>query len=383
MNVLDGRESYLRTIGQLTDERRLAKPVVAALCASASNIWEIDIAPAWRTAGFVQEMTAAANSAVDSDPRSALALAQLALAIATSIPARSYPAPVQAQIEGAAWKEIGLAHYYLNEYDASLRAYDSSIRAYATANSLAHDEAVIEFARAIVFVDLDRYDEALGILNKVEPLFEGFGDQKHVVQVKALRGNLYLRLHRWEDAVPIYESALAEVPAGDLHTRSVLLSNLGQAFAELGRFSNAAMMLHEARQTFAGLDMTIEATRCEWNLGRLLIRTGEYSKAVAMLFRIRRFFLEKGLPEEAGLAGLDLVDASIAIGAADGVHALVSQILSEFTAANLNSRALSALAYLRDVLPTTPKPASAVRHVRDYLDRLQNEPALLFLPLPE
>jgi tetratricopeptide (TPR) repeat protein len=383
MTVLDGRESYLRTIAQLTNERTVAKPIVAALCASGRNIWDIDIAPAWRTAGFVQELTAAANTAVDSDPRSALALAQLALAIATSISSGAYPAPIQAQIEGAAWKEIGLAHYYMSEYDASLRAYDSSIRAFATANGLAHDEAVVEFARAIVFVDLDRYDEALGILSKVEPLFVSFGDRKHVVQVKTLRGNLCLRLHRWQDAVPIYENALAEVPADDLHTRSVLLANLGEALAELGRFNHAALMLHDARQTFAGLGMTIEATRCEWKLGRLLIQTGGYSKAVAMLVRIRGFFLEKGLPEEAGMAGLDLVDASIASGATDDVHALVSQILNEFTAANLNSRALTALAYLRDVLPTTPKPATAVRHVRHYLDRLQKEPALVFLPLPE
>src|SRR6266480_309456 len=204
MNVLDGRDSYLRTIGQLTDERLIAKPIVAALCASGGNVWDIDIAPAWRTAGFVQEVTAAANAAVDSNPRSALALAQLALAIATSIPTGSYPAPVQAQIEGAAWKEIGLAHYYMNEYDASLRAYGSATRTFATANALAHDETVIEFARAIVLVDLDRYDEALGILKKVEPLFVSFGDQKHVVQVKALRGNLCLRQHRWEDAAAIY-----------------------------------------------------------------------------------------------------------------------------------------------------------------------------------
>jgi tetratricopeptide (TPR) repeat protein len=383
MNVVDARESYLRTVAQLTEERLTAKPIVVSLCATGKNIWDVDVAPAWRTAGFVQELTAAADVAVDSDPRNALGLAQLALAIATSIPTGSYPAPVQAQIEGAAWKEVGLAHYYMNEYDASLRAYGSAIRAFGTANALAHDEAVIEFARAIVLVDLDRFEEALGILKKVEPLFVSFGDQKHVVQVKALRGNLCTRQHRWEEAVAIYEDALKEVPAGDLHTRCVLLGNLGTAFTELRRFNDAAVMLHDAQQTFAGLGMTIEATRCEWNLARLLIQTGEYSKAVAMLFRIRRFFLEKTLPEEAGLAGLDLADASIAIGATDGVHGLVSQILFEFTAANLNSRALTALAYLRDVLPTTPKPASAVRHVRDYLDRLQSEPALLFLPLPE
>ena len=147
--------------------------------------------------------------------------------------------------------------------------------------------------------------------------------------------------------------------------------------------NDAVLMLHNARQIFLELGTTIELNRCDWNIARVRLQTGEFTHAAPILFRVRRFFLQKGLAEEAGLAGLDLADASIASGAVDEAHALVSQILSEFTAARLNSQALTALAYLRDVLPKTAEPATAIRHVRQYLDRLQTEPALLFLPLPE
>ncbi|PYQ60649.1 MAG: hypothetical protein DMF58_07440 [Acidobacteria bacterium] len=102
-----------------------------------------------------------------------------------------------------------------------------------------------------------------------------------------------------------------------------------------------------------------------------------------MLKSVREFFLDKCMAEEAGLAGLDVADASIALGTVDQARELVFRVLEEFTRARLNDRALTALAYLRDVLPTTPQPSHVVRHVRHYLDRLRSEPTLLFLPLPD
>ena len=51
--------------------------------------------------------------------------------------------------------------------------------------------------------------------------------------------------------------------------------------------------------------------------------------------------------------------------------------------AKLNVPAVTALAYLRDILEVTPQPQRAVRHVREYLDGLRLQPERLFLPLPE
>src|SRR5437016_4583281 len=257
MDAREGRESFLRTVAQVTAERAAARPVINSLRTSGADVWDSEIPPSWRNAGFVQELTAAASAVLESDPRDSLALAQLALAIATSIPARRYTPTVQAQLEGTAWKEIGTAHRYLSEYDAALRAYDAAHRSFAAAHALAH---------------------------------------------------------------------------------------------------------HNARQLLNDLGLTAELNRCDWNIARVLLQTAEFGKAATMLQRVRTFFLEKGMQEEAGLAGLDLADASIAIGATDDARVLVFRVLDEFARARLNDRALTALAYLRDVLPTTPQPSHVVRH---------------------
>lgn len=383
MNVLEGRDAYLRTIAQLASERAAAKPVVASIRATETDVWEGEIPPEWRNAGFVQELTAHAASVLESDPRNSLALAQLALAIATNIPSNAYPAPVQAQLEGNAWKEIGTAHRYVSEHEAALRAYGSARCAYASARTLAHDEAVADFGRAVVLADLNRTGEAAALLEKIEPVFEAFVDRRRLVKVKALRGYFCSHEHRWQEACGFFESALVDASVEDLETRSMLLVNIGAVYTELGRTNDAVLMLHNARQLFLDLGMTVEVNRCDWNIGRALLLSNQFEKARPMLARAREVFLKKHVPEEAGLAGLDVADALIALGAADEAHQLVALILGEFNAAKLNDRALIALAYLRDILPTTSKPTSAVRHVRQYLGRLRSEPALLFLPLPE
>jgi tetratricopeptide (TPR) repeat protein len=383
MNVREGRESYLRTIAQITSERNAARPIVRALRNSGRDVWDVEIPQSWRTAGFVQELTALAYELLETDPRESLLLAQLALAIATSIPAGTYEAPIQAQIEGTAWREIGTAHKYLSEYDAALRAYDAAQRAFASANSLAHDDAVIDFARAIVLVDLDRFDDARQLLEKVEPLFRSFGDKRRLAHVKILIGNMYLREHRWEDMRTTLQAVLPELPEDDLYGRASVHNNLGVAYMELGSYKNAAPMLYSGLQMLTELGWKVEITRSEWNIARLLLLTGEFEKSASMLQRVRAAFLEKTIPEEAGLVGLDLADALIAVGKVAEARELVSTILAEFTAAKLNTRALTALAYLHDALSSAPKPDKAVRHVRDYVDRLRREPSLFFLPLPD
>ncbi len=383
MSVLEGRDAFLRTIEQLTAEREAARPIIQNLPATLSEVWEREIPSSWRTAGFVQELTAAAAANLESNPRESLALSQLALAIVTSIPAETYAAPIQAQLQGAVWKEIGTAHRYLSEYDAALRAFDVAQRALQSESALAHDDAIVDFARAIVLTDLGRHDEALELLTQTEPVFRGFEDQRRLVQVRVLSGIILQRQGQLQKARATYEQALEETQLEDLHTRAVLYNNLGQVCADLGDTAQAVLVLHNALRLFGELKMPVEVTRTEWTLARVLLLTGDFSKAVPILRRARDMFLATRMPEEAGLAGLDLVDALLATSQADEARSVIERVLAEFREANLNARAVTALAYLRDVLPTTRQPQRVVHHVRGYLEQLRSEPARLFLPLSE
>lgn len=383
MNAIQARDAFFQTVAQLSAEREAARPIVNDLRTSFGSVWEEDVRVSWRTAGFVQELTAAAVEILEHDPRRSLGLAQLALAVATSIPPDTYPVPVQAQIEGTAWKEIGNAHRYMSEHDAALRAFDSAQRCLTGASTLAHDRAVVDFARAVVLSDIGKQDEARALISDVIPVLRSFADQRRVVHAAMLIGNIDLRQRRLPEARAVYEQALRDVSSDDLYGRAALYSNLAQVCTDMGDINEALLMFHHARAILSELGMTTAVTRTEWALAQLLLRNGQFHQAIPILQRTRDIFIQNGMIDDAGLTGLDLAEALLAIDRRDEARLITERVLGEFVKAGLNIGAITALAYLKDMLPGGGEAQRAVRHVRTYLEQLRSEPALAFLPLPE
>lgn len=376
-----GREEFLRTARLFEDERKAARPIVRGLRTSLDAYWDREVPPAWKTAGFVHELTAAARDLLKSDARATVAMAQFAVVIAASLPTGKYPRAIRAQLEGGAWKELANAHRYLSEYDAALRALDAADRCLSVVDGLGFDRAVSRFARALVLSDLGRNDEALRLLDACVVDFEEHADRRRQAQCLQLRGMIESRHGQFRKAVATYERALTALDdADDDFTRACLRNNLGQAYGELNDTSSALASLREALTLFEKLQATGEVARTEWGVGRALLAGGRYEDAVQTLSGARRNLLALALPEEAGLAGLDLADGRLATGDTAAARQAVEEVVAEFRAAGLNQRALLALDYLRDVLPT-PRARAAVRHVWTYINDLRTSPEQVFLEL--
>jgi tetratricopeptide (TPR) repeat protein len=380
--LADLRLALFHTVEKITAEREAACPVVDRLrFADLDRLWDEQLPESWRTAGFVQELTAASAEVLEKDARRSLVLAQLAEAVSTSIPTNEYPATVFAQLEGNAWKEIGTAHRYLSEFDAALRAYNAAERAFARSGSLSHDVAVVELARAVVLSELRKHDEALALIGKSAPVFGTFGDQRRLTQAALLKGMIHQRRGQLETARATYEEVLASSSPHDLHTMAATYHNLGCVCVDLGDTVAAVTALQRAREMWHGLEMPSEITRIDWVLARVQMTTGSFMKALPMLRRVRADFVARQMPTEAGLAALEIAEALIALNQMDKARSITEEALNEFRAAGLNERAITALAYLRDLLPETTTPTQAIRHVRSYLAELQEEPDRAFLPL--
>ena len=378
------REEVLRLSDRLAAERRAARPVVATLHDRLAAAWDADLPSSWQTVGMVQELVVAADDTLEKDPSLSRDLAQFAVAVATAIAPRTYPRPILAQAEGQAWRQVGVAHRYMSNYAAAIRALDAAHRIVAGAGVLQHDEAIVELARAVVFNEQNRHDEALRLVKELSAVFAEFGDQRRSVQCSLVEGMIYQRRGELRAARTTYEDALSVAKqTDDLHTIGAILLNLAQVYSALGEVSMAAAQLQEARELFAGLQMPTEVTRTDFALGRVLVEHGQHLKAIGILRSVRERFLERRMIEEAGLAALDMVDALVATDDRKSAQVLTETVILEFRAAGLNERALTALAYLRDLLPTHPTPQQPIRHVRSYLEQLRTEHVRAFLPLPE
>jgi len=383
VKTIDPGDEFLAVVSRIEAERTDARPLIEDLRRSGELLWERELPESWRTAGFAMELLTSASDVLEEDPRKSLVLAQLALTVVTSIPEGTYARPLQAQLAGSAWKEIGTSHRYRSRYDAALRAYDAAQRCFESEASLSHDVAILDLNRAIVLSDWGRNEEAGTLLESAVPILREFDDRRRVVQAQVIAGNIRQRQGRFAEARSIYESALRDLDPDDLHTGAVLHLNLGRAETEIGDFHAAALHLQRARAVFSELSMPAEVARTQWALASALMRAGDFDRAVPILQRTRADFLDRSMPEEAGLAGLDLVETMIATSHPAEARSLTERILEEFRSAELNARAITALAYLRDLLPSARQSGLAVRHVRNYIEQLRHEPSRVFIPLPE
>ena len=75
------REALFDVMEQIAEERIAARPIVEELLSRGDEVWDEEIPESWRTAGFVQELTAAGAAIVETNPKKSLSLAQLALKI--------------------------------------------------------------------------------------------------------------------------------------------------------------------------------------------------------------------------------------------------------------------------------------------------------------
>jgi tetratricopeptide (TPR) repeat protein len=377
------KEALLQLAARLERERESARPQILALRKDLDRAWEEDVPESWQTLGFVQELTGVASSVLEQNPRESLALAQFALAVATGIARDAYPAVAIAQIEGRAWKEIGTAHRYLSDYTASLRAYDSALRAFANHGALGHDAATVTLARAIVLSEMGQFDEALAAIAQCEPVLASFSDERLIVHCNMVAAMIRHRRGDLAAARIAYEGALvAAREIGDRHTVAALYNNLAHLCVELDDGNGAMDAMANAHELFQELGQPAEMTRSEGAVARLLMHKGQYEQAIPLLRRLREEFLGMSMVEEAGVAAMDLVDSLVAVNRRNEALDLINVVLGEYRALGL-SRALVALAYLRDLVRDRPSPSAGIRHVRAFIDEVRKDPALAFVPLPE
>lgn len=168
----------------------------------------------------------------------------------------------------------------------------------------------------------------------------------------------------------------------DLHTVAGAYNNLAQARLDLGDTAGAVAGLHDALAILTDLGETGEIIRTKWVLGRVLLGMGRYQRARDVLVETRSAFRGLSMAEEAGLCGLELVEAFLALGSVQRAEAVLEEVVDEFQRAGLSERVSTALAYLRGLVPT-PRGRAAAHHVKTYIAELRDEPLRQFAPLPE
>jgi tetratricopeptide (TPR) repeat protein len=332
-----------------------------------------------RNSGVLERLGKEVASRLEREPLEALAIANLATTIAETLAAESYPHVILAQMRAEAWKNRGVALSYVARYDEALESLDRAESQLLPFGTLAHDLAIVRFVRATTLQDVQRFEESLAILSDCTAVFHDHGDARRHLLCGIAEGTLLHRMRRYREAREAYVDLLETArELGDRESQACLHNNIGHASVEIDDFPTAEIHLGEAHSLFTALGQTMQALKVQLALGRMLVRRGDVRTGVARLRDTRNRFLLHGVVEEAGLCGLEIVEATLGTAAAEA-EALAREIVAEFNAARLSTRAITALGYLTEAIAARRASGEMVAGVRDYIRSLRRHPEREFV----
>lgn len=332
------------------------------------------------TSAFVLELASHARATLERDPQRACFLAELAVKVSR----RLADSPASLHARGVALKEKGNALRFLGLLREALEAYDDSRECFMASPAGGFDAAQVDLGRAMVLLETGELGEASELARQSSRIFLEFGDAKRWLHAQLLSGAIAFSLGKIAEAKDIFLELLRPArEQRDLETLSRLFNNLGPCYVELGDSDAAATYLLQAIATYRELGMKTEEIRTRWSLGRMLLHAGKPGDAAARLGDVAAEFASCGMLLESALASLDRIDALLVLGLADEVPLLVEKVLATCRRAGAQPPAVTALSYLHEATRAGKVSQEKVRHVRSFLERLPEEPNLLFLPIPE
>ena len=328
-----------------------------------------------QTCGALERLGNTVAATLGRDPRQARTIAELAVSTAEAIPETMYPPPILAQLRAHAWKDLAKALLYLGKTEEALHATDVAERQVVDFGALAHDRAIVGLVRAETLQQIDRYDEAFDTLAECKQVFRDHGDQQRLLLAGIAEGVLLHRLRKFREAREAYLLLLASSgETMDKEAAACLHNVIGHCSVDLGDYDAADVYLTRAVTLFKEVGDVMQAAKAELGRGRMLVRSGRVDRGIVHLRSIRAQFLDRGLIEEAGLCGLEMVEGLLMRGDAGTAENLARQLIAEFTAASLNKRAITALGHLKEAIAARRASTATIANVRDYIVSLRSKP---------
>jgi hypothetical protein len=214
--------------------------------------------------------------------------------------------------------------------------------------------------------------------------FSDFGETNRLASAAMAESQVLWKSGKTGHALRGLLDVVARFSPTDDDTHARLFANIAWFYHELDN-SELALHYYELAKFSSQADGDeVTQLRIDWNIAVLIGRSGNVSEGERRLMPIIKKFEQIGLLSEAAQAGLDLAEFCLAGNRHEEVEALclkASQFYSE-VGLPLTQRALTALAFLREVTLARQLTTTKLRHVRSYLSRLGAQPDLLFVPPP-
>jgi hypothetical protein len=334
-----------------------------------------------RTLGAVRVLAEAANAACEREPIHARNLADAAVAIADTLPIEAYPIDAIRGLRGLAWKERANALRYLGEYDAALDALDHAAGEFEHFGARSFEFASLAYIRAVILTYTDRLDEATWQAALSAEIYAEYGESDLAMRARSVEAGVLYYRREYRAAVAIFEELMAFAESKkDAVETARQACNAAACSIELGEGVRAEALLTAARETYRTLAMNTEVAAAEWKLGVTSRVVGRLDESVARLRAAKASCEHLGMAAEVANASLDLVESLLLVGSRREIPALCSDVMRYYRRAGKLQQAMTAAAFLKEAATDGSIEVAAVKHVRRFVETLDRQPDLLFVP---
>jgi tetratricopeptide (TPR) repeat protein len=320
-----------------------------------------------RRSGSARTLLRHAHSLLETDPRRAQAIADLALLLVTDVAdeqERHY-------LRGWAHRERANALRYQGQLPEALQALDRAAEFFGKLPTGDFDLGTLLYIRSTVFREQGHFPEAKKAAQQAERIFAEFGDSVRQTHARLALANIANDEGDLETACAIYQELLVTPAISDdelFHSR--VLHNLGCALMLMNDTEGAREHLTNALRTYSKLGLETEVARMRWNLAKVTIAEGHSAAAQAELEEAIGELTSHGMRGDAAMARLELAELLLRDEDREAAGAHCVAVLDDLLAAGMNVRAATAMALLREAAASDEITADLVRQTREMIEQL-------------
>jgi len=310
-----------------------------------------------------------------SDPEAALMLASLAVSLADRIGAESGSAEI-ADLQARAWAELGNARRVTGDLATAETDLSRALRSAEQGTGDRNLLVQLMDLTASLFIDQQRFAEAMQLLDGVERMHRAAGDLHAAGRALVSKGTAAGYAQSFEHAVRLLAEALPLLDAHrDPNLVFMTVHNLLLYLVEVGRASEAARLLAQSRDLYALHQGRLERLNARWLEGRIAAAQADDAAAEGAFLEVRTGFAEGDLPYDAALATLELAEICLRQGRTREIKGLIDEMVTIFKACNIRREAIAALLMLREACEQERATVALLRTVTSELQRLERDPA--------
>src|SRR5258708_3648718 len=372
--VAKGRE--LATVASRLDgEQSVAEAMVDDMVDSPPSWWRTKLMrEGGETVGVVRALLDRMRAVLPKAPLQALDVTTIAVDVANDLSITGYPSDLVFAARGHAWRDHAYVLSFLGRFSEALEAVDRAELLFRQTALSDYELARVDLVRASVLQSLDRIDEAVTLSQRASDTFLEFGDRARYINARVTAAAMLFQQRAFREALEAWESVMDDAAIEDM-TRVMVTNNLGMCYRELGQYDRAVNYLSRAVAEYEMLGVPAERARNRWSLATTLVAAGRISDALPIFEQTWKEFQDLGMEADAAIVGLEFAEALLLVGRPERVPEICRTLLDRFTSAGMASRAITALAFLREAVALGQAHPTLVPHVHEYLRKLPATPS--------